>query len=416
MIRLLISDKSGRIYKHSHLEGVGMKAGHFFRLKPTDLIKLPPASSVFMLPHRIPVGFEPLTKSMIVLDGHNACAAFLPPGYTVTYNAAFKEDPSSKILPLFSYAAVVSYKGSPHAAAIRIDPDRRHDSMLIDISAVRKNVKRFKKIFGRNRLIPHLERCALVYGCPNAQNFFLNRHEAPLPTSPACNASCAGCISYQSGKTICATQPRIKFVPTAEEISNIALFHIDNVKDPIVSFGQGCEGEPLLAGDVIERSIRLIRDKTSKGTININTNGSLPETVSRLFDAGLDSIRISLNSARKIYYTRYYNPKNYCFEDVLRSIKISKEKGGFVSLNYLTMPGFTDSKDEFLEFKKLIRLYCIDMVQWRNLNYDPMLYFRKLKLMPGKEELAGIKEIIKSLRKDFPRLRMGYFNPALLIN
>jgi peptidyl-tRNA hydrolase len=76
------------------------------------------------------------------------------------------------------------------------------------------------------------------------------------------------------------------------------------------------------------------------------------------------------------------------------------------------MPGFTDSKDEFLEFKKLIRLYRVDMVQWRNLNYDPVLYFRKLKLMPGKEELAGIKEIIKSLRKDFPRLRMGYFNPS----
>lgn len=411
MIRLLISDKLGKIYGHSHLEGMGMKAGHFFRLSPGDLIKLPGGSRVFMLPHRIPIGFEPATKSTIALDGHNACAAFLPPGYTVTYNAAFKETAGSVELPLFSYAAVVSYNGSPHAAAIRIDRDRRHDSTLIDIGSVRKNVKRLKKIFGRNRLISHLERCALIYGCPNAQNFFLSRYEAPLPTSPSCNAACAGCISYQSGKNICATQPRIKFIPTPEEISQIALFHINNTKDPIVSFGQGCEGEPLLAGDVIERSIHLIRNKTSDGVININTNGSLPEMIARLFDAGLDTIRISMNSAREIYYSRYYKPKNYRFKDVLRSIKTSKEKGGFVSLNYLTMPGFTDSKDEFHAFKKLIRLYRIDMVQWRNLNYDPLLYFRKLKALPGRTELVGIKEIIESLRKDFPRLRMGYFNP-----
>lgn len=411
MIRLLVSDKNGKIFTHPHLEGVGQSAGHFFRLAPEDLIKLPPASRLFMLPARRPVGYEPITKSFVALDDCFAVSVFLPPGHTTAYNSAYKEGPGAKTLPLFSYAAAVSYKNRLHAAGIRVDKDRRHDSLLIDIDRVRKNVKAFKKIFRHNRLVMHLERCALAHGCPNAQNFFLSRYEAPLPTSPECNASCAGCISKPPAKDICAAQPRIEFIPTPEEASEIALFHIDNVKNAVVSFGQGCEGEPLLAASVIEKTIRAIRNKTSKGIININTNASRPAVLSKLLDAGLDSARVSMNSSREIYYARYYKPKGYKFKDVMRALQIIKKKGGHLSLNYLTMPGFQDWKKEFASLKRLVRDRDVDMVQWRNLNFDPMLYFKILRARPGISEIIGIKEVISQLRKEFPRLRMGYFNP-----
>jgi hypothetical protein len=44
----------------------------------------------------------------------------------------------------------------------------------------------------------------------------------------------------------------------------------------VVSFGQGCEGDPLMAARVIGPAIRLIREQTLDGTINMNTNASLP--------------------------------------------------------------------------------------------------------------------------------------------
>ena len=88
-------------------------------------------------------------------------------------------------------------------------------------------------------------------------------------------------------------------MPSPEEVAETALFHGHNVKNAVFSFGQGCEGEPLLQADLIEKSIRLIRKATSQGIININTNASKPESVSRLFDIGLDSIRVSVNSVRK---------------------------------------------------------------------------------------------------------------------
>jgi pyruvate-formate lyase-activating enzyme len=409
---LLFSDKKGKIYTHPRFEALGMEAGTFFRLSKEDLVRLPFTGRLFMLPHRMPVAFDPENQKTLVLEDRFAVAAFLPPGYTVTHNSAYIEAPGAAPLPLFSYAAVIAYKNNMYAAAVKIDSDRRHDSALVDIEDVKKNIRKFKKVFAHNRLIAHLERCSLVYGCPNAQNFFLSRYEAPLPTSPSCNASCSGCISYQAQKDICETQPRIKFVPTPKEISEIAIFHIGRVKDAIVSFGQGCEGEGLLQAKIIEGSIRLIRKKTSKGTVNINTNGSRPDAIARLFDAGLDSVRISLNSARETYYTRYYKPRGYSFKDVLRSIKVSKEARGFVSLNYLTMPGFTDSSKEFSAVKKLIRKYKVDMIQWRNLNYDPVRYFEVLKVpVAGRTDLVGIRQVIDSIRKEFPHLKMGYFNP-----
>ncbi len=145
----------------------------------------------------------------------------------------------------------------------------------------------------------------------------------------------------------------------------------------------------------------------------MNSNGSMPGALARLFDAGLDSVRISLNSAQKIYYLRYYKPQGYAFNDVMSSIKIAGRKKAFVSINYLTMPGFTDRRDEFRSFEKLVSRYKVNMVQWRNLNYDPVRYFEGLKLDRDNVELVGIRNMIDSLKKRFPRIRMGYFNPAL---
>jgi MoaA/NifB/PqqE/SkfB family radical SAM enzyme len=412
IIELAASDKKGRIFKVSGLEGAGAKGGIISRLSPGDLIKLPFASELFMLPGRAPVAFDPRAGVFKALDDLRAVAAFLSPGYTITHHAAYLEHGAPKNLPLFSYGVVVFYKGSLYTAATRVDLEKRQDIRLMDMGAVRKNARRFKKLFPKNRLIEHLTGCALTYGCPAARNFFLSRYEGPLPTSPYCNARCIGCISHQPKGACSITQPRIKFKPSPDEVAEAALWHIKNVSDPVVSFGQGCEGEPLMAEDVLLRSIRMIRRNTSKGVINLNTNAYSPKTVSRLADAGLDSIRVSMNSARGEHYSRYYKPIGYSFKDVARSIRAAKRRGVFVSINYLSMPGFTDSKKEFGALRGFIKANKIDMIQWRNLNYDPLRYFKAMKVYPQADDLIGVREIISSIHEEFPRLMKGYFNPS----
>ena len=418
---LCVADARGRIFNVPFLSAVGMHAGFYDVLHPSHLIKVPYGSQLFMLPDRTPVGFDPQDHQLVSLDRHPfaktpepcfAVAAFMAPGYTTSYNAAYTEADGARMLPLFAYAAVAFYRGEFYVAGTRVDREPRQDIRFMDMNRVKRNVKIFRKQFLGNRLVTHLESCALVNQCPAAKNFFLQRYEGPLPTSPSCNAQCAGCLSLQPEGACPATQPRIRFVPTPEEIAEVALFHLSTVKDPVVSFGQGCEGEPLLAGAAIEKAVKLIRARTRKGMININSNASKPAVLARLFDAGMDSLRVSLNSVQPDFYRRYYRPEGYSFPDVMESVRLAKRKNKFVSVNYLSIPGFTDSRGEVAAFRKFLDRERVDMIQWRNLNYDPPAYFRLLKFRPAAETLFGMKSLIDTLKTDYPHIMTGYFNPS----
>jgi pyruvate-formate lyase-activating enzyme len=258
----------------------------------------------------------------------------------------------------------------------------------------------------QNRLLRQLSRCALEYHCFAAKNVFFRRWECPLPTSPACNAQCLGCISLQPSECCPASQERIDFVPTVEEVVGVALPHLREAEDAIVSFGQGCEGEPLMEWRLLERSIRQLRGQTDRGTVNLNTNGSFPERVARLCDAGLDSLRVTLSSPHPQFYKRYHRPKGYGFRKVVDSLIRAKEKGIYTSVNLLVFPGFTDREEEVDGLMDLIRETGLDLIQMRNLNIDPDLYLK----VTGPERGMGISRMIEVLKEEFPRLQFGYFN------
>jgi pyruvate-formate lyase-activating enzyme len=257
----------------------------------------------------------------------------------------------------------------------------------------------------------HLERCALEYGCPAAKNFFLGRYEAPLPTAVTCNANCLGCISLQTENNLVACQERISFTPAPEEIAGVALEHISRTPGGIVSFGQGCEGDPLTAFQAIEPAIRRIRQATDQGTINMNTNAGMPGRLGLLFDAGLDSVRVSMNSVREACYTAYFRPRSYRFDDVMASIRLAGEKGRFVSLNYLNCPGVTDSELEFRALCHFLAEFPVSMIQWRNMNFDPAAYLRIMTGAGGRSPALGMAFVLDELRRQFPGLVHGYFNP-----
>lgn len=418
-IQLVFAARDGKIYPYPGLEGVGMKAGRYERLDPKYLVKLPEHAEFFLLQDRTAVGYHAGSRQFLELSSDPyskngeeiyPVAAFLPPGLSLTHSVAYAEKEGAKLLPLFAYGPCVFYRGKFYASAVPVDRDVRHDESLMDAAAIAQNIDEYGKLFPKNRLVPHLGGCATVNACANAKNFFLGRFEAPIPTSPVCNAQCQGCISYQPPEQgIPSSQRRITFTPTPEEIAELALFHMEKEADPIISFGQGCEGEPTLAGAVIEKAIRLIRASSSRGSINMNTNASRPDTIARLFDAGLDSIRVSTNSVREPYYSRYYQPKGYSLAEVTASVDAARKRGGFVSLNYLSMPGFTDSRGEADALDRFVGEHGVNMIQWRNLNYDPRRYFRDMQY--GETECLGMPAVLERLKKNHPRLHMGYFNP-----
>jgi pyruvate-formate lyase-activating enzyme len=416
---LLYADSKGNILDFPGLEAAGSAAGRWLRPQASEWIPLPQGSELFLLPGRLPVGCEPESGRFRVLDRDprtggpvSAVAAFVAPAHTQLYTAACVRAGEAPLLPLFAYTAA-GWRGQGFVTtALRVDDDPRQDSDRFNTAKLaRLTAARLAEEPG-NRLLQHLGRCALGYGCPAARNLFLGRWEAPLPTSPSCNARCLGCISLQEASGICATQERIRFVPTAEEVCGVAGPHLASAPRAVASFGQGCEGEPLLQARLLERSIRDLRRATSRGTINLNTNASLPETVLGLRDAGLDSIRVSLNSCRPEFYHKYYQPEGYSFGEVRRAAREFKRAGGFLSLNYFVLPGFTDEPAELAALSAFLEHTGADLIQLRNLNIDPEWYLATLGHLPQEEPL-GIRLLMERLRERFPALRFGYYNPCL---
>ena len=421
MPSLVYAGADGRIYDYPGLRMAGRSGRLLHPVDLRDLIPLPDGSELFVMPDRLPVGWDQNRDEMIVLDKDpdnktgkvQAVAAFMAPAYTQTALAAFHMSVSELVpLPLFAYTAVGWWKERFWVAGFRSDPDTRQDPRNFRPLEVRKMTNaRMKKDKG-NRLIQHLGRCSLTYGCPAAKNLFLKRWEAPLPTSPVCNAACVGCISFQPANGPTASQSRITFVPTVEEVAGVAIPHLKRAKRPVVSFGQGCEGEPLLQGKLLEQSIAETRKQTDRGTINLNTNASKPSVVQRLISAGLDSMRISVNSLRRGYYHAYYHPKGYNQEDVSASWRIMKNAKRFVSLNLFVFPGLTDEMAEIDRLSDLIEDLGLDLIQLRNHNIDPDWYLKNISYEYTGQR-TGIKGMVSILKKRFPNLRFGYFNPAL---
>jgi len=415
---LVVSDECGNIFEIPEYRMTGMSLNIPLLPSREELIPLPSGSDLYFLPGRDAIGFDKVTGECVRVQEYHGkkvypVAAFMAPAYLQFYRCSFYILPGAERLPLYSYTAVGWYRGRFYTPGVRIDPDQRQDLKWFDLAEIHKRAKKVAARFRKNRLVQHLvENCVLRYGCPAARNFVMGRWECPLPTTPGCNARCIGCISMQPASSgIKPSQDRISFIPEVDEIVEVAISHLEHAPRAVVSFGQGCEGEPLMLGELLEESIREIRKKTNRGIININTNGSKPEVIERLCRSGLDSIRVSLNSAQEIYYNRYFLPLDYKFEDVIESLKIARAFSIWTSINYFIFPGLTDHPSEMEALRSLIDGVKLNMVQTRNLNIDPDFYVEELHLSELEPCFKGMKNWLGFVRRHFPWLKLGYFNP-----
>jgi hypothetical protein len=286
---LLVADDSGNMMAHPTLKMCGRSGHQFSTIDPAELIPLPKGSDLFALPGRTAFGYDEATRDFVPVDEGpkgeeiRPMAAFMAPTYTSHYISAYRNLPDAPKLPLFAYTAIGELDGNYYVAATHVDPDRRQDHELFDDALVLKKIKQLKAERPANRLLDHVANCATINNCFAAKNLFMERFEAPIPTSPVCNSDCVGCLSFQKTDAgFPSTQNRIAFVPSVEEIANCMIPHLDKAPHPVASFGQGCEGDPLMNPPLLLESIKAVRASTQRGTINLNTNGSRPDAVREL--------------------------------------------------------------------------------------------------------------------------------------
>jgi pyruvate-formate lyase-activating enzyme len=354
------------------------------------------------MPDCVPIGCK--AGQQVAARGWPVAAA-LPHGYTRTLLPAYRKQPGAPPLPLFAYTAVAEAGGQVYAAAVQTDdapewhPERFHTPDLpTRISALQRALP-------MNGLVTQLSRCAAEYGCYTAQNTFYERWEAALPASNACNASCIGCISEQEPDGPPSPQERIRASARRRDLVELAVRHLETAEPAMVSFGQGCEGEPLLQWRLLADCTRAIRERTSLGWINVNTNGSKPEGMAALIKAGLDACRVSVFSARQHVFAAYYRPRNYAFSDVERTLAMASAAGLFTSINLLVFPGVTDQELEIEALLAMLRRTGTRMVQLRNLTIDPE---QLLDALPEPDSPAlGVEMLLRRLRQEVPGLVIG---------
>lgn len=411
--RPVFADADGHLHSALGLHAVGRSGSEVWELTNTDLIPLPSGSDLFYAVGRVPLGINPDTGDLeeIYSTDDSAriypVAAILPAGFTRLLLPAWRRDDGAD-LPLYGYTAVANQGGELVVAARQTDDSQRWNPLHYSSSKLPGLIRKLEDRLEGNCIVKQLGHCAQKYHCLTAANLFYGRWEAGIPTSPTCNARCLGCISLQESGCCPSPQGRITFSPSIDEIVAVGVHHLTHAEDPIISFGQGCEGEPLLRGADLCVAISRIRERVQTGTINLNSNASRPDLVRQLASAGLDSIRVSLLSANEHVYNAYHRPHDYSFADVRRSISLAGESGVFVSLNLLVMPGLTDQDAEIEALFRLLDELPIKMIQLRNLNVDPDVFFDQMEMRTA--EGIGVDALICELEKRYPGVRIGSFS------
>ncbi|GEJ59301.1 radical SAM protein [Anaeromyxobacter diazotrophicus] len=424
--RLLFADAQGVVYDHPRLLAA-VRSGDTVRPAAAGerAAPLPPGASLCLLPGRRPVGVDPATGEVVALSEvkvgrrtfvPHAVGATLPPGWTRALLPAAARPPlptaEAPILPQWAYTAAALGARGPVVFALHTDRRRHWSPATHSTPDLARRVE--ARLAGSgNPIWRQIARCALEWRCFTAQNTFYGRDEGAIPSSAACNAACVGCLSEQEEGLPPSSHERIARSPTAEEMAEVAAEHLASARGrPMVSFGQGCEGEPLLRWKEIARAIRLVRARTARGSIHLNTNGSLTRGLEALLDAGLDACRISLNSASPSLYASYYRPDGYALADVVRSMELAVARGAYLSLNLLTFPGVTDRAEEAERLWRLVARVRPHQVQTRSLAIDPDLYLALARGRGGGGAPIGMQALLEGLRRARPGLVIGNFSRA----
>ncbi|HYK86093.1 MAG TPA: radical SAM protein [Ktedonobacteraceae bacterium] len=375
-----------------------------------DLIPLPDGVTLSMMPDRLAVGQKRSGEQQVISSTRGwAAAALLPIGYTRTLLPAYEKVPGTEPLPFFGYSAVAGMNGRLYVAAVKTDDPHKWHPRAFPKRTLTRLVKEKQAAYPQNRVIAQHAHCALDYACPTASNLFFGRWEMAIAVSPGCNARCIGCISKQEEEDLISPQDRLTFIPTIDEIVEVAVPHLEQAEEAIVSFGQGCEGEPLLQWRRIEQAIKAMRMRTDQGVININTNGSNPRWLQRLYDAGLDTIRVSTISGHPETYTAYYRPLGYSFEDVKESLKRARDAGLYSSINLLCFPGMIDREREIEALLSFVKETGLRLIQLRNLNIDPEVLLPRMPALDSMGKVLGMRTLIETLHRELPGVEIGNF-------
>ena len=394
MLSAVHTDRSGRVYVSAECTAAGFDGASTVPLER-------------WLPLPLGATLAPLAREADGLDRHGrarglgrdrwALGAVLPPGYVRALYPAYR--PTTDPISGEPSAAVgADENGALAVAAILTDPAAVLHTVT-EPATLAQRVAEVLRASSGNRLLRQLARCARESGCADARAIFLGTGRGSLPIG-AIRSTAASLLPSEDSDPVDLLLRRgleratpaepAAFRPTAIEIAEVAIRHLEQ-GGTMVSFGRACDGEPLVAVRLVEDAVARIREATKRGTIHLETDGTRPQALRRVLDAGVDAVTVRLETGRA----------NLRRESLLAAARA----GASLALAIPVRPGWTDTQAEVDALESLLASLPGGLLIFRDAPGDPRATPRPATLGAP----LGIGVALARLRDDAPRFRMAAF-------
>lgn len=182
-----------------------------------------------------------------------------------------------------------------------------------------------------------------------------------------------------------------------------AVSHLNNSANGAVRFfTENRSHAQLIANMIVD-----IRKSSDRGFIQIDSNAATSEIASIWCEAGMDRIRIWVNSAQENFYNRFYAQHGFTFPDLQETLAVVAKSKREAELAYLIFPGLTDHPDELSAFTTLIKTSKPTQIVLDNLRTDPDWYMDELRLFHLSRNQIGIPGWVKNVKKAHPDIYIG---------
>lgn len=371
MLTAIHTDRAGRIVVAADY-GAAAQAGGPARALEQG-IPLPPQARVVPLPDRDAVGIDRQGRPRTLGAGRWAVGAILGPGHLRTWLPACIGRDDAIPLEALGYAAVAAgVDGALVVAAVATGegPTPAPPSEAVLAAAITAGLRAHPS----SGALRQLARRAREHSDAGAAAVFLGQGDGPLPVG---------------GDRI-----------TAADLADIAAAHLAGGGTG-VTFGLTGDGDPLERPRVVAEAAGRIREKNPTARIGVRTNAAVAAAIARVAEAGVDTLIVSLASARAETYERLHPARDVRWPDVRGGIRQAVASGLSVTIELLVLPGLTDRSEEADALVGLLReLPSGSALRLRDLAADPYLV---LRANPGSEPL-GIEALLARLRLEAPAM------------
>ena len=347
---LVFADKNGTVYDHPLLKSVFRTANYNIVPYELEMIPLPSDCILKMIPDAIPFSYDQMQAKIVEFSSGFPVYTELPPGYLRILYPSYKSNNLENDNFTSSHLAPVGWMNEQFVVpAIFVENKQK---IKLDL------FKKLKNIIQEDEKLSFLNKKTKLDFLSNCEIIIKNNTELK-----------------QLNKLIpLLTQSNQDFVIT-------------------------------MKFDPDKKTYEVIKSLLNENiTINLNITAFSIEKLNAIFDELIDSLSFDVES----FNPDFLKKRSVNFDNLTRSFEFAEKQGVFISVNLLTLPGFTDSTNEVEKTIDFLNTFKIEYLKLRDLKTVPHKFFKENKI--ESTEILGLKNMLKYIKKRCKRVKMGYFS------